>query len=149
MVLIDHEQKKRQERISSLQTSIQNKQDALQKRMTRAKRQAEIAELAQNQSKDVKEIEKRQNLLVNRLWSSFYKKRMSREMAKYKGIEESFQQIRAQTNNSDVREIVQKFMTKEQTYTQLLLAVSANEQKYDQMKDANRQKAKLVRELQI
>jgi len=26
---------------------------------------------------------------------------------------------------------VQKFMTKEQTYTQLLLAVSANEQKYD------------------
>ena len=46
MVLIDHEQKKRQERIFSLQTSIQNKQDALQKRMTRAKRQAEIAELA-------------------------------------------------------------------------------------------------------
>ena len=29
MKMIDHEQKKRQERISSLQTSIQNKQDAL------------------------------------------------------------------------------------------------------------------------
>jgi Skp family chaperone for outer membrane proteins len=56
MKMIDHEQKKRQERISSLQTSIKNKQDALQKRLTRAKRQAEIAELAQNQSKDVKEI---------------------------------------------------------------------------------------------
>ena len=55
MKMIDHEQKKRQERISSLQTSIKNKQDALQKRLTRAKRQAEIAELAQNQSKDVKE----------------------------------------------------------------------------------------------
>ena len=38
MKMIDHEQKKRQERISSLQTSIQNKQDALQKRLTRAKR---------------------------------------------------------------------------------------------------------------
>ena len=34
-------------------------------------------------------------------------------MAKYRPIEESFQQIRVQTNNSDVREIVQKFMTKE------------------------------------
>ena len=52
MKMIDHEQKKRQERISSLQTSIQNKQDALQKRLTRAKRQTEIAEKAANQSKD-------------------------------------------------------------------------------------------------
>ena len=59
---------------------------------------------------------KRQRLLVNRLWSAFFKKRMSREMAKYRHIEESFQEIRAKTNNSDVREIVQKFMTKEQTY---------------------------------
>ena len=45
-------------------------------------------------------------------------------MAKYRHIEESFQTIRYQTNNSAVREIVQKFMTKEQTYASLLLAVS-------------------------
>ena len=35
---IDHEQKKRQERIISLQTSIRNKEDALQKRMDRVRR---------------------------------------------------------------------------------------------------------------
>jgi hypothetical protein len=74
---------------------------------------------------------------------------MSKEMANYRGIEESFQEIRAKTNNSDVREIVQKFMTKEQTYSQLLLAVSANEQKYDDCKAANREKQKMVRELKI
>ena len=90
MKMIDHEQKKRQERITSLQKSIQNKQDALQKRLTRAKRQAEIAELAQNQSKDVKEIKMRQTLLVNRLWSAFFKKRMKREMSNYVNIEQSF-----------------------------------------------------------
>lgn len=56
MKMIDHEQKKRQERISSLQTSIQNKQDALQKRLTRTKRQAEIRERAANLSKDNNEI---------------------------------------------------------------------------------------------
>lgn len=48
-----------------------------------------------------------------------------------------------------MREIVQKFMTKEQTYASLLLAVSQNEQKYDELKAMNRQKAKRVRELQI
>jgi hypothetical protein len=74
---------------------------------------------------------------VNRLWSAFFKKRMSREMQNYRHIEESFQTIRHQTNNSDVREIVQKFMTKEQTYSALLLAVSQNEQKYDELRMLN------------
>lgn len=49
---IDHEQKKRQERIVSLQTSIKNKEEALQKRMDRVKRQSEIAEAAANENKD-------------------------------------------------------------------------------------------------
>mmetsp|Transcript_31182 Transcript_31182/g.47733 ORF Transcript_31182/g.47733 Transcript_31182/m.47733 type:complete len:238 (-) Transcript_31182:1009-1722(-) len=49
---IDHEQKKRQERIISLQTSIKNKEEALQKRMDRVKRQSEIAETAANENKD-------------------------------------------------------------------------------------------------
>ena len=149
MKMIDHEQKKRQERISSLQTSIQNKQDALQKRLTRAKRQAEIAERAANQSRDQTEIDKRHTLFINRLWSAFFKKRMAKEMAHYRHIEESFQKIRAETNNSDVREIVQKFMTKEQTYAHLLMAISQNEQKYDQLRALNAAKQKRVRELQI
>ena len=149
MKMIDREQKKRQERIFSLQTSIQNKQQALDKRLRRTKRQAEIAELAQNQSKDSNELKLRAQLLFNRLWSAFLKKRMSRQMQNYRHIEESFQEIRAKTNNSDVREIVAKFMTKEQTYTQLLLAVSANEQKYDELKALNQEKQKRVLELQI
>ena len=70
-------------------------------------------------------------------------------MANYRHIEESFQTIRTQTNNSDVREIVQKFMTKEQTYASLLLAVSENERKYDELKAINVAKQKRVRELQI
>ena len=115
----------------------------------RAKRQAEIAEHAQNQSKDSNEIQKRHRLLVNRLWSAFFKKRMAREMGSYRHIEESFQTIRHQTNNSDVREIVQKFMTKEQTYASLLLAVSQNEQKYDDLKEENKQKQTRMRTLQI
>ena len=49
---IDHENEKRQERIESLQKSIINKQEALEKRLSRAKRQADIAEMAANESKD-------------------------------------------------------------------------------------------------
>ena len=48
-----------------------------------------------------------------------------------------------------MREIVQKFMTKEQTYSSLLMAVSQNEQKYDQLKQQNSEKAQRMRVLQI
>lgn len=61
---IDHEQKKRQERIISLQTSIKNKEEALQKRMDRVKRQSEIAEAAANENKDQNEIQLRANFMV-------------------------------------------------------------------------------------
>ena len=70
-------------------------------------------------------------------------------MAQYRHIEESFQKIRLQTNNSDVREIVQKFMTKEQTYSSLLVAVNENEQKYDQLKALNDQKRKQMQDLSV
>ena len=52
MKQIDVEQKKRQERIQSLQKSIKNKEEALQRRMDRVKRQQEIAEAAANENKD-------------------------------------------------------------------------------------------------
>ena len=40
-------------------------------------------------------------------------------------------------------------MTKEQTYAQLILAVGANEQKYDELKELNMQKLQQMRQLKI
>ena len=59
MEVITHELKKRQERVTSLQLSISNKEQALQKRIQRVTRQQEIAELASNENRDQDEIEKK------------------------------------------------------------------------------------------
>jgi hypothetical protein len=48
----------------SLTTSIKNKEEALQKRMDRVKRQSEIAEAAAGENKDLNEIELRANFNV-------------------------------------------------------------------------------------
>lgn len=87
---IDHEQKKRQERIISLQLSIKNKEEALQKRMDRVKRQSEIAEAAANENKDQNEINYRQNFMVQKLWCAFLTRKMEHEMKKYYDVEQSF-----------------------------------------------------------
>jgi hypothetical protein len=54
--------------------------------------------------------------MVNKLWCAYLKKKMESEMNKYKDVEQSFQMIRTSTGNSDVQEMVKKFLTREQTY---------------------------------
>ncbi len=90
MEVITHELKKRQERVTSLQLSISNKEQALQKRIQRVTRQQEIAELASNENRDQDEIEKKTRWQVQKIWSQFFKKKMEREMQQYANIEHAF-----------------------------------------------------------
>lgn len=99
---IEREQDKRKERIESLQTSIKNKEDALQKRMDRVQRQSEIAEAAANENKDQNEVKLRENFMVQKMWSQYYKMKMNKEMKKSFVIEDAFQKIRSTTAITDV-----------------------------------------------
>ena len=49
---LQQDQKEREQRISGLQKSIKNKEDALRRKMERVKRQHDIAEMAANDKKD-------------------------------------------------------------------------------------------------
>jgi hypothetical protein len=77
---IDKEQKHREERIESLNKSIKNKEEAVQRRMDRVNRQHEIAEAAANENKDSNELKMQENFMVQKMWSQFLKKKMDREM---------------------------------------------------------------------
>lgn len=134
---IDKEQEKRQGRIKSLQKSIKNKEDAVQRRMDRANRQKQIANDAAAENKDSEEEKKREEFMVQHIWGVFLKKKMESEMGKSKGIEDAFQKIRNATGLSDVSDIVQKFLQREETYGNLLIAVSDSEKKIDILKKDN------------
>lgn len=120
--------------ILSLQKSIKNKEDALKRRMDRVKRQQDIAEMAANENKDQNEIKMQEQFLVQRLFSGFLKKKMEKEMNNHYYVEDAFQKIRTATGFSDVNEIVHRFLTREQTYSQLLMAVSENERKIEKLR---------------
>ena len=80
MDFIDKEQRHREERIESLNKSIKNKEEALQRRMDRVARQQEIAEAAANENKDSNELKMQENYMVQKMWSQFLKKKMEKEM---------------------------------------------------------------------
>jgi hypothetical protein len=146
---IDKEQKHREERIESLNKSIKNKEEAVQRRMDRVNRQHEIAEAAANENKDSNELKMQENFMVQKMWSQFLKKKMDREMKRTYEIEDAFQKIRASTGLTDVQEIVHKFLTREQTYSQLLMAVSDNERKIDNLRRENENWREKLHELQM
>jgi len=146
---IDQDQKDRAERIGSLQKSIKNKEEALKRRMERVRRQQEIADMAANENKDQNEIKMYQEFLIHRLYSSFLKRKMEKEMNRHTNVEGAFQNIRTATGFSDVNEIVHRFLTREQTYSTLLMAVSENERKIDNLRVEHEKNGSKLHELQM
>ena len=133
----------------TLQKSIRNKEDSVQRRMDRVKRQAEIAEAAANENKDSSEIKMRECLYVQKLWNAFMRKKMDREMRESQGIDEAFKKIKTNTGITDVQEMVHKFLSREQTYSELLEAVAESERKIDHLKVENETCRARLHELEI
>ena len=135
--------------MQSLNTSVKNKELALNIKKERITRQQEIAELDASDNKDKQEITFQQSFMVQRLWSQFMKKKMEKEMNKHQYVEHAFQSIRTATGYSDVNEIVTRFLTREQTYSQLLMTVSENERKIDNLRIEHEQHAAKLHEYQM
>lgn len=70
--------------------SLNNKSEALQRRITRVKHQQEIAEMAANSNQDQNEIEKKDKFLVQTLFSKFLTRKMKNEMSNHNQIENAF-----------------------------------------------------------
>ena len=90
-----------------------------------------------------------EQFLVHRLFSAFLKKKMEKEMNNHYYVEDAFQKIRTATGFSDVNEIVRRFLSREQTYSQLLMAVSDNERKIDNLRVDHEGHAARLHELQM
>ena len=63
------------------------------------------------------------------------RKKMEREMKKSAAIDDAFKQIKTATGVNDVQDMVRKFLTREQTYSQLLGTVNESELKIDNLKN--------------
>ena len=70
-------------------------------------------------------------------------------MRKSTHIDDAFKSIKTATGVNDVQELVSKFLTREQTYSQLLMAVSDSERKIDELKRENEELRGRLHDLNI
>ena len=149
IVNVGSEQKERKQRIVTLTKSIDNKQDNVKRRAERIQRQREIAEAAANENKDADEKHMRNNFMLNKLWNAFVRKKMEKEMKNSAHIDDAFKAIKTATGVTDVQELVQKFLTREQTYSELLVAVADSESRIDKLRRDNEVLRARLNELKI
>lgn len=100
-----------------LERNVKQRQEAALRREERQKRQAEIAEAAANDDKDSHEVKLRDSLYMHRFWYSVLSRKLELEMQKAVDVEQAFQKIRAATGLFNVQDIVERFLTREQTYS--------------------------------
>lgn len=136
---MEQQNHQRKNRMDNLSMAIQSKKDAEARKQERLKRQMEIAEAASNENKDSSELQMRESLLVHKFWNGVLKRKMENEMKRSAPIEEAFQKIRTATGLSDVNSFVNKFLTREQEYASLLVAVADSSRRIEVLKQQNQE----------
>ena len=131
------DQKRQNSRLLQLEKNIKQRQEFALRRDERQKRQLEISEAAANEDKDSEELKLRESLLVNRLWYIILSKKHEAEIKKASEIEKAFQKIRIATGLSEIDDVVERFLTREQNYSTLLIAVNESENKLEKLKLQN------------
>lgn len=91
----------------------------------------------------------RNYLYINKLWNTFMKRKMAKEMSDSQAIDDAFKQIKTATQVTDVQTMVQRFRQREQTYTALLQTVSSSDAKVDKLKKENEELNQRLHELKI
>jgi len=131
------EERKRVQSLYAFEQNLNTKDEVERKREERIKRTQDIAENAAAEIRDSNEKKWRELLMVHKFLASFLKKKMDREMKQYEAVERAFQKIKASTGLADAREIVSKFVRREDTYSELLISIAAYEKKIEELKKNN------------
>jgi len=134
---VEQEEKKRVQSLYAFEQNLNTKEEVERKREERIKRTQDIAENAAAEIRDSNEKKWRELLMVHRFLASFLKKKMDREMKTYESVERAFQKIKASTGLADAREIVSKFVRREDTYSELLISIASYEKKIEELRKTN------------
>ena len=142
---MEDDQKKQERRLEMLEKTMQMQRDLSVRREERFRRQANIAEKAANEDRAQQENRYLESLLLHKFYYLFLKRKLENEKRARSNYEEAFQHIKQATGLGSLDEIVEKFLTREETYNELLISVNEAEVNLEELKseyDGAKQKLK-------
>ena len=97
------------------------------------RRHREICEEVYNEETIRKFKGIREQVMLSRLWHLFLSNRLKEHLSKFGAIDLAFRKIRSITGLSDINEVVEKFLTKENLYNDLMSMVNSNKAKKENL----------------
>jgi hypothetical protein len=99
-----------------------------------------LIEAAETEDKDSQEVKLRESYIIHKFWHNLLKKRLNEEYGRSAYLEEAYQKIKLSTGLSEMTEIVERFLTREQYYGSLLDDVAAAERRLADMRSTYKEK---------
>jgi len=134
---VEDDQRKTQAKVELLTKQINEKTEAVARRIQRLQHRQYIKEAARSDQTDQNENKLRDQVLVHKFWNAFLRRKMEKEIQNNSDVSEAFEKIRTSTGLEDFQEIVKKFLSRENTYSQLLEAVTDAEKHKERIKAEN------------
>ena len=134
---IDQEQKQGEIKLLNLKHNIAHHEIVTKNRIESLKRRSEMNEIVLQENLYENEKGYWNKFYINKMWNQFLKIKMEKLMSKNKEVEMAFVKIKNVTGIKDVQEILRKFLTKENTYSQLLNSIKQLEEKILFLKNQN------------
>ena len=120
-----------------LEKEVNKKEEMVDIREEMTRRRIDIIESVANEDKNQRSNFLREGLLLSRTWSKFLKAKLHKEKEKFTYMEKAYSKIRSFTGHSNISSVVQKILTKEQNYSNLMNMILENKKICDNYHQKN------------
>jgi myosin heavy subunit len=126
--------KDKEEKLLVLKKDVDQQLKNTKKREFRLKRQFEIAESAADDDRNMRAMRIREGVMVHRLLYFLLNAKLQKSKIKFATIDEAFRKVKNSNGISDPKEMIEKILTKEQTYIELLNSVNITKTRIEELK---------------
>ena len=109
-----------------LEKEVSKKEEMVDIREEMNRRRIDIIESVANEDKNQRSNFLREGLLLSRTWCKFLSAKLHKEKEKSSYMEKAHAKIRSLTGHSNISSVVQKVLTKEQSYSNLMNMIMEN-----------------------
>jgi hypothetical protein len=124
---VNFETNTKRDELEKIEKDLRKRKELSEKRLAHKIKQAEIMEKAIIEDQSVELEELKEKYLLHFMWSMASGLRFEKEQIKWKKYEDAFLKIKIATGIQDIPTLVEKYLTKEQIYSDFLGSVKKKE----------------------
>ena len=135
---ITRETKEKYEELQGIEKDVKQKKESNQRREEGFRRQIEILEVAADEDRNMKAMQLREGLLLHMFWYFVLQKRLLITMNKFSKLEAAFNNVKKTTGMYETSEIIEKLLTKEAGYVEILENIKYTKIKIEDYSNKNK-----------